>query len=113
MSKPSHPQWWQVYALLPLMIVLLVVEANIPDSLVGHRLLEFGIVLVTFGLMAAWVYANQAALNDEQYAAEHWHVEPEPRLEIRIDPDLLPEPDEPVEEEVPNPVLDLTKGRYN
>ncbi len=114
MPKKNRPQWWQLYLLLPFMIILLIAEANVPDSLVGHRLLEFGIVLLIFGLMAVWVNVNQAALNAEQVTGEHWKLEPEPRSEMIIDPDLLQEPDEPVTvEDLFDPVLDHTRGRYN
>ncbi len=65
MFDKSRPQWWQMYLLVPLMIGLLVAEGKMESPLLVHRLLQFGIVLVTFGLMALGVHANQAGLSNE------------------------------------------------
>ena len=59
--KPK-PKWWLVFALVPLTIALLVLDEAVPLPTQGHQLLEFGIILVTFGLMALWVHASQGAL---------------------------------------------------
>ena len=59
--KPK-PKWWLVFALVPLTIAFLVVDESIPLPTQGHQLLEFGIILVTFGLMALWVRVSQGAL---------------------------------------------------
>lgn len=72
MVRKSKANWWLVFALLPLMIVLLVGETFLPESPLGHGVFEVGIVVVTFGLMALWVHANADALIEEDYAAHSW-----------------------------------------
>ncbi len=72
MVQKSHANWWLVFALLPLMILLLFGDALLPESPFGHRVLEVGIVLVTFGLMALWVRANQHSLVENDYTSRGW-----------------------------------------
>lgn len=113
MLDKSRPQWWQMYLLVPLMIALLVIEGEIQSPLIVHRFLEFGIVLVTFGLMAVWIQGNQAALSNEEAEKQPWILEPDPKSELAVDPDILP--DEP-EDSVDSPYAleaNLYKGRYN
>lgn len=113
MFDKSRPQWWQMYLLVPLMIALLVLEGNMASPLPVHRLLQFGIVLVTFGLMALWAHGNQAALSNEEIKKQPWTLEPDLRSEVMADPDMLP--DEP-QDSVDIPLaleLDHSKGRYN
>ena len=113
MERKQKANWWLVYATMPLMIALLLIEARIPGSLPAHRILEFGIVLLSFGLMALWVHANQAALANEETEKQPWTLEPDPKSEIVVDPDMLPEePHDPVD--IPLAFeLDHSKGRYN
>lgn len=113
MERKHKANWWLVYATVPLMIALLLIEARIPGTLLVHRILEFGIVLLSFGLMAIWVHGNQAALSDEEIEEQPWTLEPDPRSEVMVDPDMLPdEPQDPVN--IPLALeLDHSKGRYN
>jgi hypothetical protein len=113
MERKHKANWWLVYATLPLMIALLLIEARIPGSLLVHRILEFGIVLLSFGLMALWVHGNQAALSNEESEKQRWTLEPDPKLEIIVDPNLLPdEPFDPMDSPLALE-FDHTKGRYN
>ncbi len=74
MTRKSKANWWLVFALLPLMIVLLFGETFLTESAVGHGVLEVGIVLVTFGLSALWVHANANALMEEGLGTHHWII---------------------------------------
>ena len=85
MKKKSKPTWWLAFALAPLMIVLLVIEGQTPGSLVEHRILEIGIVILTFGLMGLWVHANQAALMDEEMEKGKWYLAQDPKIVLSID----------------------------
>lgn len=74
MVRKSKANWWLLFALLPFMLLLLVGDALLPETLVGHGVVEIGIVLVTFGLMALWVHANADAIQQEEYEEHRWIV---------------------------------------
>ena len=56
------PRWWRLYAILPLAVALLTVDAQLALPSLGHKLFEIMIVLVTVALMGLWVWTNAAAL---------------------------------------------------
>jgi uncharacterized membrane protein YhaH (DUF805 family) len=63
--KRNEPAWWMLYALAPVMGGLLVIESRIPLSLAWHKSIQsiqLGIILVVYGLIWAWVQANDFAL---------------------------------------------------
>ncbi|CAG0945448.1 hypothetical protein ANRL1_02354 [Anaerolineae bacterium] len=115
MERKSKPTWWLVFALTPLMIVLLVIESQTPGSIIEHRILEIGIVLLTFGLMGLWVHANQAALINEDLEKEQWVIEPDPKLGSNMDPHDLPLVDDSSDLDNPPYRMEVypSKGSYN
>lgn len=72
--RKGKPNWWMLYALIPSMPVLLVVGSRIPGSSLEHRLMEFGIVLLGFGLIALWVRANEPALIEQEMTDVKWSI---------------------------------------
>ncbi len=58
----SSPKWWQLYALFPLLILLLVLEHRLPFSAGEHQAAQIGIILLVYGLVHLWLRANEAAL---------------------------------------------------
>ncbi len=72
--RKGKPNWWMLYALIPSIPLLLVVEGRIPGASLEHRLMEFGIVLLGFGLMALWVRANESALIEQEMANVKWSI---------------------------------------
>ncbi len=50
--------WWGLYALIPLMIGLMVLDDVVPMTETGHLVLLAVIVLVTCGLAVAWTERN-------------------------------------------------------
>ncbi len=72
MEQKGKPNWWLVSLTVPLMIGLLLLESHLQASPDVHRIMEFGIVVVGFGLMAAWVQANAGALQNEETDRVHW-----------------------------------------
>ncbi len=113
MEKGSKPSWWLLYLTVPLMIGALVVESQLAASVEAHRVMEFGIVVVGFGLMWLWVRANESALAYEEYDKRQWRIEGEVLAEPDFDPthlplaDVMDEPEQQVLEASPS------KGRYN
>lgn len=67
MSKPRRPAWWRLYALVPLMGGLLMLESYAPLSPGWHECVQIGIVLFVFGLVWVWVRANAVALLEVGY----------------------------------------------
>ncbi len=59
------PVWWLLYALIPLLIGLLIIEHDLVLSLLGHELVQIGILVVVFGLMALWVRANEKGITTD------------------------------------------------
>jgi hypothetical protein len=78
MVRKQKPNWWLLYLTAPLLLALLVMESQLPYSPVIHRIAEFAIVLLGFGLMLLWVRANEGALIDEEIEKERWTIIPDP-----------------------------------
>ncbi len=51
-------RWWGLYALIPLMIGLIVLDDVVPMTETGHLVLLAAIALVTCGLALAWMERN-------------------------------------------------------
>jgi hypothetical protein len=62
MHKHRRPAWWLLYALVPLLAVLCVVEHRIPLSPGWHTDVQVGIVLFIYGLVGLWQRANALRL---------------------------------------------------
>jgi hypothetical protein len=62
MPKHRGPAWWLLYALVPLLAGLCVVEhrGSLPPS--GHTGVQVGIVLFIYGLVWLWLRANALRL---------------------------------------------------
>lgn len=115
MERTKKPNWWLLYLTVPLMVILLVLQGEIPSPASVHEILEIGIVLACFGLMAVWVQANQAALMNEQFEREHWRLVSDRNEMPDRDPHHLPLAD--VADDTDQEPFQLesspTKGRYN
>jgi hypothetical protein len=62
MSQYHRPGWWVLYALVPLLAGLFVVEHRASLSPTGHSLAQVGIVLLIYGLVWLWLWANRLRL---------------------------------------------------
>lgn len=62
MNDYPKPRWWRLYAILPLTLALLVLEAQLGWSGWEHRLAQVGVALFAIGLMALWLISNAHAL---------------------------------------------------
>jgi hypothetical protein len=62
MVKHRGPAWWLLYALVPLLAGLCVVEPRAPLPPGWHRGVQVGIVLVIYGLVWLWLRANALRL---------------------------------------------------
>lgn len=61
-AKNPKPNWWRLYALLPLSVVLLVGADLVAPSAGWRMVAEGAAALLILGLMALWVRANRLAL---------------------------------------------------
>ena len=68
-GKISRPKWWLLYLLLSVLVGLFVIESKASISDAGHRVVEVGIVALTFGLIELWLRANDANIRAEQWRA--------------------------------------------
>ncbi len=65
-NMPVHkPRWWFLYALVPFMAGLVIFEHDLVLDLLGHQLVQLGILGFVFGMMALWVRANEGNLIEE------------------------------------------------
>ena len=64
-STNSHPKWWQLYLLFPIIIVLFVLEHRLNISTRGHEVAQIGILVLVYGLIYWWLKANSGALSRE------------------------------------------------
>jgi hypothetical protein len=62
MLKTREPAWWMLYALVPVMGGLLVLEFRAPLSPGWHKGLQVGIILFVYGLVWVWLRANDIAM---------------------------------------------------
>ena len=76
-TQKRHPRWWQLSLLVPLMMGLLLLDTHMWLSAVEHQIIGVGAVLLMYGALACWLWANQAALESETDQAGGWQ---------RIDP---------------------------
>ena len=61
------PRWARLYAVLPLALAALTaVELSAPQSAL-RTLLRYGIAVVAWGAIAAWVRANRVALHQVEW----------------------------------------------
>jgi hypothetical protein len=72
MERKSKPNWWLVFAIVPLMIVAILVESQFKYPAEVHEVADCAIVVVSFGLMVGWMRSNEAALEEEEITKEHW-----------------------------------------
>jgi hypothetical protein len=54
--------WWPLYALLPLTIGLLLLDSRLILPTWGHQVVQSGVVLLVFSLVARWIGAHESAL---------------------------------------------------
>lgn len=113
MEPRPKPTWCLLYLTIPLMIALLLADARMPYPLVVHRVAEFAIVIVSFGLMGVWVKASETALINEEMEKEHWILTPDESVDCPA-PDIPSSVEGCEEFESPYDIeASLTKGRYN
>ncbi len=61
MQQRPKPKGWQLFALLPIMVGLLVLEAQAALSTEMHRIAQFLIVIAFLGAAWLWARVNEAA----------------------------------------------------
>lgn len=72
--KRRRASWWQVFALVPIMLVLLIGESQLAIPQWAHTIVEIAIVLLTFGEMLLWIRANETALWNESLGEDDWEA---------------------------------------
>lgn len=108
------PKWRLLYAILPLSAGLLWLDGRLTFQLQAHQLLETGIVLISFGLMALWVRANRTAAAEESTAHvvywapsdPHWDRAPDSAPRATASHSMVPA-------EMDRQTFGDLKGRYN
>jgi hypothetical protein len=58
MGKRRPSKWWGLYALVPLMIALMIIDVDGAMSQTWHLILLAGIVLIISALALSWVERN-------------------------------------------------------
>ena len=71
-TQNRKPRWRQLMLFAPLMLGLLFMDTHLALSTVEHQLIEVGIVLLMYGAMACWLWANQEALENEDDQEGKW-----------------------------------------
>jgi hypothetical protein len=61
-----RPAWWMLYALVPVMGGLLLLESRASLSPGWHKAVQMGIILFVYGLVWVWVRANDVALRHDR-----------------------------------------------
>ncbi len=56
------PAWWLLYLLIPVLIGLLFVDHELVLSMLGHQIVQFGVLFIFLGLVVLWLRSNSSAL---------------------------------------------------
>ncbi|TMC50338.1 MAG: hypothetical protein E6J26_09940 [Chloroflexi bacterium] len=78
MNAQPKPKWWRLYAIVPLMLAMLVLEAQFAMPAWAHQLAQIGIVLFALVLIGLWCLSNLHELVVDEQADESCEVEPLP-----------------------------------
>ncbi len=73
-SEKRHPQWWQVYVMLPLLVALFLVEMRLPFTHTEHVIAQIGIMLSIYGFIHLWLRANRRALMGIDEEQGEWQI---------------------------------------
>ncbi len=85
MSKLRFSKWWGLYALVPLMIALMVIDADAAMSQTWHLILLAGIVYVVCALALSWVDKHPRLVERSGLAGEDSDpTAPAPRVARRL-----------------------------
>ncbi len=104
----SSPKWWQLYALFPLLVLLLVLEHRLPFSAGEHQAAQIGIILLVYGLVHLWLRGNEAAL------AETDEEPSQAMVTARFYPSWLPDaPSADGSDDDSSPVVKITDVRFD
>jgi hypothetical protein len=66
MTPPRKPAWWQLYALVPVLAGLFVLDHRSALPPGWHQAVQAAIILVIYGLVWRWLRANAYALMTRQ-----------------------------------------------
>jgi hypothetical protein len=89
----ARPNWWLLYLVIPLAVIIFTLEVRAPLSEAGHRAAEVGILLLIFGLVEMWFLANRQALLMEErqkYRNELLRASTPKRLMVETTPWISP-----------------------
>lgn len=64
-NKHRKPAWWQMFALVPLMLGLMLASTDLALPQWAEEAVEIGIVVAAFGGMLFWVHINASLLEQE------------------------------------------------
>ena len=68
------PAWWQLYALVPLMVGLLLAEHWDPFPGISPEIVDLGVVALTFSAMLFWMRLNSGLIEyDEMRRDKTFH----------------------------------------
>jgi hypothetical protein len=62
-SNYARPKWWQVYLTFPLLMVLFMLDHRLKLSTREHEVVQIGILILVYGLIHLWIWANAKALS--------------------------------------------------
>ena len=104
-SRKNKPQWWQLYAMLPLLVGAFLLEMRLGLTGTANIIAQLGILFMFYGLIHVWIGANQGALMELDEEDGRWHVKV-----YEIPADQLPSEDEIRRRLGDRPVLQLPKA---
>ena len=83
-SKKMKPSWWQLYAMLPVLVGLFLLEMRLQLTGTENTLAQLGILGLVYGFMHLWLRANRRALMglDEEHGEWRARVYEFPPVEL-------------------------------
>jgi hypothetical protein len=86
-SQKRGPRWGLLYMIVPLAVGLLWLQLQTPLPEAGHKVAEVGVILLTYGLVALWLWANRLAILHEDYR-RHEKISQPSRIRVILMEDI-------------------------
>ncbi len=71
-SKKRKPQWWQIYAMLPVLAGAFLLEMRLPFTSTEHIIAQLGLLFLVYAYIQSWMRKNRTAMMNEDENTGQW-----------------------------------------
>jgi hypothetical protein len=77
-----QPSWWKLYLIIFGGMGLMVFDAEMPFSELGHEITECGLLLLIYAMVAFWLHANSPILSQSPWPKANYENASEQPIEL-------------------------------